>query len=106
MTSTTLNGFGFDPQRDFSTSRCQVPEKLAFCPEQTPSAAKRSAGTIHVTAFMEVSPAFMGPLRFVRSGTIEPMAEDAFSWTDNNQVIVDPVDAIAVYSTAKGNVVV
>jgi hypothetical protein len=34
------------------------------------------------------------------------MAEDAFSWTDNNQVIVDPVDAIAVYSNAKGNVVV
>src|ERR1035441_76561 len=52
MTSTTLNGFGLEPQWDFSTFRCQLPEKLAVCPAQTPSATERNVGTNHERVLM------------------------------------------------------
>jgi hypothetical protein len=52
MTRTTLNGFGLEPQWDFSTFRCQLPEKLAVCPAQTPSATERNVGTNHETVLM------------------------------------------------------
>ena len=34
------------------------------------------------------------------------MAEDDFSWNDNDAVVVEPVDAIAVYTDPKGTVVI
>src|ERR1019366_6535755 len=52
MTSTTLNGFGLEPQWDFSTFRYQLPEKLAVCPAQTPSATERNVGTNHERILM------------------------------------------------------
>src|ERR1017187_1045619 len=52
MTSTTLNGFGLEPQWDFSTFRCQLPEKLAVCPAQTPNATERNVGTNHERVLM------------------------------------------------------
>src|ERR1039457_3932601 len=52
MTSTTLNGFGLEPQWDFSTFRFQLPEKLAVCPAQTPSATERNVGTNHERVLM------------------------------------------------------
>src|SRR6476646_6532672 len=50
--SSTLIGFGFEPQRDFPTSRCQVPVKLAFSAAQTTPASERSAGPIHDMTLM------------------------------------------------------
>src|ERR1019366_2863317 len=52
MTSITLNGFGLEPQWDFSTFRYQLPEKLAVCPAQTPSATERNVETNHERVLM------------------------------------------------------
>src|ERR1019366_5339896 len=61
MTSTTLNGFGLEPQWDFSTFRYQLPEKLAVCPAQTPSATERNVETNHESVLMAGSSCVQGP---------------------------------------------
>src|SRR5690242_7501129 len=61
MTSVTLTGFGFEPHRDFSTFRCQVPLKFAFSAAPAARPRHKSAGRILTKAFIGKLPAFSVP---------------------------------------------